>query len=203
MEKYNIIEKYKNGDKVIYILSSFFVVMIAVCVAIVVGITKNDDPVMEVKQVSGEENYDEALYAEKETNDIVTGQNEATGDNCSEGQYNDDSIDDTLNENGMSLIKVYICGQVVKAGVYDLNEGDRVIDAVEKAGGLTADAFAEAVNLSEKLVDESKVFIPSFKEVHIEDGKSILSENNIKFNEGSAIINRSQIHAGENDCYKR
>src|SRR4051812_24731737 len=43
-------------------------------------------------------------------------------------------------------IKVYIVGAVAHPGVYDLHDGDRIEDAVRRAGGAMADADLEAVN---------------------------------------------------------
>lgn len=60
---------------------------------------------------------------------------------------------------------VHICGAVNYPGVYELTEGDRVIDAVNRAQGLTADACTEAVNLSEKLTDAQRIYIPTKQEV--------------------------------------
>lgn len=57
-------------------------------------------------------------------------------------------------------IKVYIVGEVVNSGVYELELGSRIIDVLEKAGGATDEADLKRVNLSEKLEDETKIIIP-------------------------------------------
>ena len=44
-------------------------------------------------------------------------------------------------------VYVYVTGAVANPGVYSLDEGLRVCDAVEAAGGLTEDADASTVNL--------------------------------------------------------
>lgn len=59
-----------------------------------------------------------------------------------------------------SLIMVHISGQVYYPGIYELVNGDRVIDIVERAGGLTKSADLDRINLAKKLKDEEKVFIP-------------------------------------------
>ncbi len=56
-------------------------------------------------------------------------------------------------------IKVYICGEVNAPGVYRLHEGDRVIDALETAGGETENAYLLDVNLAEPLYDGEMVVI--------------------------------------------
>ncbi len=59
-----------------------------------------------------------------------------------------------------SRIMVHVTGRVLRQGVYDLNEGARVIDAVEKAGGSLDDADLERINLAQPLIDGQQVFIP-------------------------------------------
>ena len=61
-------------------------------------------------------------------------------------------------------LKVYLSGAVRKPGVYLMAEGDRVIDAVEAAGGATEDAALESVNLAGRLQDEDHWHIPAVGE---------------------------------------
>ncbi|MGB6837645.1 MAG: helix-hairpin-helix domain-containing protein [Dehalococcoidia bacterium] len=63
-----------------------------------------------------------------------------------------------------SEIQVYVAGAVNRPGVYFLNDGDRWIDAVEAAGGPTADADVEAINLARRLHDEDQVLVPRLGE---------------------------------------
>jgi competence protein ComEA len=53
---------------------------------------------------------------------------------------------------------------VGQPGVYYRQDGDRWIDAVEAAGGPTADADLEAVNLARSLHDEDEVLVPRLGE---------------------------------------
>lgn len=57
-----------------------------------------------------------------------------------------------------------IKGAVVNPGVYVVEESDRVIDLVEKAGGLTKEADTAAVNFAMKVSDEMVVVIPKIGE---------------------------------------
>lgn len=66
----------------------------------------------------------------------------------------------TASKSEIKKIKVYICGEVKKFGVYEVNEGDRLIELIEKAGGLTEKADEFAINLSLKLKDEDFIRIP-------------------------------------------
>ncbi len=58
-------------------------------------------------------------------------------------------------------ICVHVCGSVVSPGVYYLNEGSRVHEAVERAGGLKEDAAAEYINLAGIITDGEQIYIPS------------------------------------------
>ena len=57
-------------------------------------------------------------------------------------------------------IAVYIVGEVHRPGVVSVPRGSRVVQAIEKAGGLTDLADPLSINLAQKLTDEQKVVIP-------------------------------------------
>ena len=61
-------------------------------------------------------------------------------------------------------IVVHITGEVVNPGVYSLEEGDRIADAVEAAGGLTPDADSDAINLALEVEYEDYIHIPRIGE---------------------------------------
>lgn len=62
-------------------------------------------------------------------------------------------------------IRVYVSGAVQRPGVYPLRAGDRVVDAVEAAGGPSADANTEGVNFAQRVQDEGQVRVPHLGEV--------------------------------------
>jgi competence protein ComEA len=59
-----------------------------------------------------------------------------------------------------ALINVYVSGAVNKPDVYALPPGSLVKDAVAKAGGATAEADLDHVNLALKLSDQMQVYVP-------------------------------------------
>ncbi|MBM3187253.1 MAG: ComEA family DNA-binding protein [Chloroflexi bacterium] len=59
-----------------------------------------------------------------------------------------------------SPLRVHVAGAVANPGVYVLAPGSRLVDAVEAAGGATADADAERVNLADRLRDGQQVYVP-------------------------------------------
>ncbi len=55
---------------------------------------------------------------------------------------------------------VYVCGEVLNAGVYVLKEGQRLYEAVDLAGGFTENAAPEALNLVLPVSDGMKIDVP-------------------------------------------
>ncbi|HFI0236165.1 TPA: helix-hairpin-helix domain-containing protein [Streptococcus suis] len=60
-----------------------------------------------------------------------------------------------------SQLVVDVKGAVAKPGLYTLEAGARVNDAVEAAGGLTSQADPKSINLAQKLSDEAVVYVAS------------------------------------------
>ena len=57
-------------------------------------------------------------------------------------------------------VRVYVAGAVQNPGVYTLNPGDRLADAITAAGGIAATADLSPVNLALKVKDEGRYLIP-------------------------------------------
>ncbi|KPB05072.1 helix-hairpin-helix domain-containing protein [Bacillus sp. CHD6a] len=62
-------------------------------------------------------------------------------------------------------ILIDIKGHVMEPGVYRMKTGERIIDAVEKAGGFLEGADSDQVNLAALLVDEMVIIVPKEGEV--------------------------------------
>lgn len=59
-----------------------------------------------------------------------------------------------------SVVFVHVAGEVRKAGLYELPEGSRVADALEAAGGATAKADVDALNLAQIVADGMRIAVP-------------------------------------------
>jgi competence protein ComEA len=57
-------------------------------------------------------------------------------------------------------VVVDVTGEVTDPGVYRMPAGSRVNDAVARAGGATAEASVEAINLAARLSDGQQVVVP-------------------------------------------
>lgn len=75
-------------------------------------------------------------------------------------------------ESKPSILYVDLKGAVVKPGVYKLDDGKRVLDAIQLAGGLQTDADQTKINLAARLTDEMVIYIPTIGEV-LMDGNGV------------------------------
>lgn len=102
-----------------------------------------------------------------------------------------EEIESGDTEEELETIFIYVCGQVVNPGVYELAEGSRVYEAIQIAGGMTETAAKDYVNQAQMLVDGQRVYIPSTEEA--EQGQmqehsvsSSVMESEIKVNINTA-----------------
>lgn len=91
---------------------------------------------------------------------------------------------------------VDIKGAILNPGVYELEINTRVIDIINKAGGLLENANTKNINLAYSLNDQDVIIIPTFEEVEkeiipsLDNDATIKKENNInnKNNSNEDII---------------
>ena len=75
------------------------------------------------------------------------------------------SEEETTESMTERLVCVHVCGSVATPGVYYLEEGSRIHEAVELAGGLTEEAAGQSINLAEPVKDGEQIYIPSLEEM--------------------------------------
>jgi competence protein ComEA len=61
-----------------------------------------------------------------------------------------------------ALLIVDVAGAVRTPGVYEFAEGERVVDAIERAGGPRPKADLSLLNLAAPLVDGTQILVPKF-----------------------------------------
>ncbi len=78
-------------------------------------------------------------------------------------------------EKNVRSVRVYVCGAVGKPDVYCIDGDVRVTDAVDAAGGFTADAGTDYLNLAEPVKDGQKIYIPTRVEIEeaLESGEEL------------------------------
>lgn len=77
-------------------------------------------------------------------------------------------------EDKKETVRVDVKGAVMKEGVYEIDEGSCVLDAIRLAGGLNDDADTSFINLSKQVVDQMMIVIPTLEEV--QSGNGFVSE---------------------------
>ncbi len=94
--------------------------------------------------------------------------------------------DEELMQGNNTTIFVDVQGKVNKPGVYELKQGSRVYNAIEKAGGITEGSNVSNVNQAQLLVDGQQIFIGEGT-----DNNSALSDY------GTKLINLNNASAEE------
>ena len=79
------------------------------------------------------------------------------------------------NTDNKDKIVIHITGAVKMPGIVKLEEGSRIEDAINKAGGLTEDADITKVNLAYVLEDGIKIKIPSSSDIGDLQEENVLS----------------------------
>lgn len=83
----------------------------------------------------------------------------------SKEETEDSEGDSSQKDSTDAPIYVFVCGAVQAPGVYALEQGARVYEAVILAGGMTSEGAAEYVNQAQPLVDGEQIYIPTKEEV--------------------------------------
>ena len=91
-------------------------------------------------------------------------------------------------ESNTSKIMVHVAGGVNNPGVYELPYGSRVKDAIEAAGGASAEGNADALNLVEVITDGQKIVVPP-KTTSMAAGITTQSSGMMTVNGGVVNIN--------------
>ena len=92
------------------------------------------------------------------------------------------------NNNNSNNIGVYVTGEIVNPGVYYLNEGSRLYQLIDIAGGLSDMADINKLNLAQSLKDSDKIDIPK-KENKSEEEISNNNERDLNLDNNKVNIN--------------
>ncbi len=90
-------------------------------------------------------------------------------------------------------IVIHIVGEVNRPGVFTMDKGSRLYEAVELAGGFTEAANREGINLAQELLDGSQYIIPS------ESGELIINKNDGEQAVGYASENDGKVNINTAD----
>lgn len=93
---------------------------------------------------------------------------------------------DITKEGEKEQIYVQVSGAVAKPGVYALDEGSRIFQAIELAGGVTESADTGSLNQAEVLSDGQMVYIMETGEEEREDSLPLAEQDDGKVNLNTA-----------------
>ncbi len=120
-------------------------------------------------------------------NETVFELNEQNTDINSSSYETEADADQAASSSTDTDIFVYVCGEVNSPGVYELEEGSRVYEAIEAAGGALEGADIDSVNQAELLTDGQQIKIYSKEEMS--QGTSLYNESGTAASSGKVNIN--------------
>lgn len=135
-----------KNKKVIAVILGIIIVIIAA--AFIITNNKDDFFQLEHVNINSQENSNNSSENSAQGNN-QSNTNSQTGDNSEK------------KDNNANLIYIHIIGEVNNPGVITLEKGQRIVDAIEKAGGTTKKADLTKINLAFVLSDGLKVKVPS------------------------------------------
>ncbi|VEF47722.1 membrane bound high-affinity DNA-binding receptor [Bacillus freudenreichii] len=93
-------------------------------------------------------------------------------------------------------VLVDVKGAVPVPGLYKMEEGDRVLDAIEQAGGLLDAADEKQVNFAQKVYDEMVIYIPK-KGEPMEDIPQMAITPSVGQGNGNGMVNINKADLSE------
>lgn len=112
-------------------------------------------------------------------------------DNTETEETEENDIKSNITEIEEKIV-VHIAGAVNKEGIVTLKEGERIIDAINQAGGLKENADLTNVNLAYIISDGQKIYIPHIGEEqkeNSENGENIIVSESKENSQNTSLIN--------------
>lgn len=155
--------EFNNKKKIIIVVSIVSVILIGIISCIIIssfcswGGESSED--FDLKELKENDLNSVEIQGNVENSTSIE---EQEGDNLNE--ENSIKIRESTNLNGNKKIIVHISGEVISPGVISLEEGARIVDAINMADGVTEEADLSKVNLAYVLEDAQKIYIPNINE---------------------------------------
>lgn len=164
------------------ILKRFFVkykiiilVVLTISVCLIAKIVLENSEFSAIENNIIEESDEVSKLDENET--IAPGNsNEKTDENNTPSEASNEETNEEVEDNA-NKIYIYIIGEVNQPGVVILDEGSRISDAINSAGGTTANADLSKINLVYTLQDGMKINIPNSEQLKKEPDFQYITSN--------------------------
>ena len=106
----------------------------------------------------------------------------------SESKTDTDNVESIIQEaeetSTENLFFVYVVGAVYKPGVVEVEEGTRLYQVIQKAGGALETADLSKINLASIVKDEQKIIVP-----YIENKEDKVNDNSANVQAGVRLVN--------------
>lgn len=135
----------------------------------------------ETGAVTGAEAEDAALNASGGTGAAgITAVGDSSGDQM--------GTVETATVANTGTVCVYVCGEVVTPGVYELAAGARIYEAVMLAGGLTDEADSAVINQAEPVTDSMMIRIPAKGSEEAVAAETAYASGQVLSSDGTALV---------------
>lgn len=183
--------EFNNKKKIIIVVSIVSVILIGIISCIIIS---------SFCSWGGEssEDFDLKELKENDLNSVEIQGNVANSTSIEEqegnnlNEENSIKIRESTNLNGNKKIIVHISGEVISPGVISLEEGARIVDAINMADGVTEEADLSKVNLAYVLEDAQKIYIPNINEKEEEEIVKNIEEGVVISGSGTSNGNDSK-----------
>lgn len=139
--------------------------------SILCGCTRKEQLVLEMDGATQAAQYEAPDVQDREVSELKASEtSESQADKTAAGGVAEDSgampktQEQMQPDQASSTMYVHVCGAVKNPGVYELDIGSRVYEAIEEAGGFTEDADESYVNQAQRLKDGAKLIIPTMEQ---------------------------------------
>ena len=169
---------------ILLIATGLFIIMAGVFYSCSYGNNKGQEILLTSESNQGHESNDSGLHDDTDQSLAINWQ-----DNNKQSDNNELQV-----HNNQELIYVHICGAVFNPDVYQIEDGSRLIDVIELAGGLCEDAAGDFINQARIVEDGQRIYIPTKEELNeisvsdYLDGEKVNQEDNQELN-GKVNIN--------------
>lgn len=143
-----------NREKII----GSIIIVVFCCIFYFVGGVNSKNSILSNRDFINDE------YAMEINDDNYNKDVEKKSVNLIDESLNDESLSNTNEIKNINKIFVDIDGAVNKPGVYEIDDGSRLIDLIELAGGMSNDVRTLGLNKAEELKDGCYYYIPKIGE---------------------------------------
>lgn len=126
---------------------------------------------------------------------LNSGSDEIKIDEGNSSAIEEDGVSQQEVNSTQSHLYVDIGGEVMKPGVYEVSDGTRLFEVIDKAGGLTEDADIDGINRAETVQYGQKIMIGRHGENPDENRDSYSANNVTDSGEGKVNINTADAAA--------